>query len=260
MKSRYEYKYLVNNNLIDKIRADLLPYMEIDDFAKKHSDGQYTVRSIYYDSPKFECYKEKYDGVKIRNKYRIRGYDTLSGKSIAFLEIKHKDTNCISKSRAPMYFSNVAKSLYSSQMEDYTLSFSGNGAEKKDAKKFQYYYYLKKLHPAVLVIYDREAFWGKFDKSLRLTFDKNLRSVIFPSLNMLYNEERAKITMRNNFILEIKFFGTLPLWIKALVSKYQLDRRALSKYTMSLETHDEFNNGRFTKSSLIASREVHNVN
>lgn len=259
MKSRYEYKYLVDNSLIDKIREDLLPFMEVDDFAKKHSDGQYTVRSIYYDSPKFDCYREKYDGVKIRNKYRIRGYDTLSGESIAFLEIKHKDTNCISKSRAPVSYSNVAKSLYSRHMDDYVISFSGNGIEKKDAKKFLYYYHLKKLHPAVLVIYDREAFWGKFDKSLRLTFDKNLRSVIFPSLNMLYNEDKAKVTMKNNFILEIKFFGTLPRWIKAMVSKYQLDRRALSKYTMSLETHNEFNSKSFAKRSLIANREVCNA-
>lgn len=256
MKSRYEYKYLVHNSLVDKIRADLLPYMQLDDFAKKHSNGQYTVRSIYYDSPQFDCYTEKHDGVKIRNKYRIRGYDNLLRESVTFLEIKHKHTNCISKSRAPIYYSNVAKSLYTRRMDDYILSFSGNGVEKKDAHKFLYYYYLKKLHPAVLVIYDREAFGGKFDKSLRLTFDKKLRSAIYPSLNELYNEERAKATMNNHFILEVKFYGTLPLWIKTLISKYSLDRRALSKYTMSLETHDEFNNRRFAKSNLISNRGV----
>lgn len=256
MKSRYEYKYLVPNSLVDKIRDELSPFMELDNFAKKHSNGQYTVKSIYYDSPRFECYREKYDGVKIRNKYRIRGYDQPSGESVAFLEIKHKNTNCISKSRAPIYFSNVAKSLDSRQIDNHILSFSGNGVEKKDAHKFLYYYHLKKLHPAVLVIYDREAFWGKFDTSLRLTFDKKLRSVIFPSLSELYNEEKAKITMNNHFILEVKFYGSLPLWIKKLVTKYSLDRRALSKYTMSLETHDEFNNRRFAKSNLIAKREV----
>lgn len=256
MKSRYEYKYLVHNSLVDKIRAELSPYMELDDFAKKHSSGQYTVKSIYYDSPKFDCYREKYDGVKIRNKYRIRGYDQPTEESVAFLEIKHKNTNCISKSRAPIHFSNIAKSLDSRQMDNHILSFSGNGVEKKDAHKFLYYYHLKKLHPAVLVIYDREAFWGKFDTSLRLTFDKKLRSVIFPSLSELYNEDKSKITMNSHFILEIKFYSTLPLWIKKLVTKYSLDRRALSKYTMSLETHDEFNNRRFAKSSLIAKREV----
>lgn len=256
MKSRYEYKYLVSNDLVDKIRAEIMPFMELDDFAQKHSNGQYTVRSIYYDSLRFDCYREKYDGVKIRNKYRIRGYDKQSDQSIAFLEIKHKDTNCISKSRAPLYYSDIAESLYSRKIDDNVLSFSGNGVEKKDAHKFLYHYYVKKLHPAVLVIYDREAFGGKFDKSLRLTFDKNLRSVIYPSLDELYDESRMKKSMNSHFILEVKFYGTLPLWVKTLISKYNLDRRALSKYTISLETHDEFNNRRFAKSNLISNRGV----
>lgn len=256
MISRYEYKYLVSNEIIDKIRNEVTQFMELDNFAKQHSNGQYTVRSIYYDSPQFECYKEKQDGVKIRNKYRIRGYDTPSGKSITFLEIKHKDTNCISKSRAPLYYVNVAKSLYTRRVDDYVLTFSGKDIEKKDARKFLYYYYLKKLHPAILIIYDREAFMGKFDKSFRLTFDKNLRSSIYPSLNQLYSDENVKVLMKNHFILEVKFYGTLPNWIKMLVSKYNLDRRALSKYTMSLESHDEFKNGRFAKSNLISNRGI----
>jgi SPX domain protein involved in polyphosphate accumulation len=256
MQSRYEYKYLVSNDIIDKIRAELLPFMELDNFAQKHSNGQYTVRSIYYDSPRFDCYREKYDGVKIRNKYRIRGYDKQSERSIAFLEIKHKDTNCISKSRAPLYYSKVAESLYARKIDENVISYSGNGVEIKDAHKFLYHYNLKKLNPAVLVIYDREAFWGKFDTSLRLTFDKNLRSVIFPSLDELYDESKIKRTMTNHFILEVKFYGNLPLWVKNLISKYQLDRRALSKYTMSLETHEEFNNNRFAKSNLISNRGV----
>ena len=70
---------------------------------------------------------------------------------------------------------------------------------------------LKNLHPAVLVIYDREAFWGKFDNSLRLTFDKKLRSVIYPSLKELYNEDQAKITMNNHFILRSKILWNIAV-------------------------------------------------
>ncbi len=98
-------------------------------------------------------------------------------------------------------------------------------------------------------------FW-KFDTSLRLTFDKNLRSIIYPTLDQLYNEDKIKRTMTNHFILEVKFYGRLPLWIKAIISKHSLDRRALSKYTMSLETHDEFNDKRFAKTNLISNRGV----
>ncbi|KAA3615813.1 MAG: polyphosphate polymerase domain-containing protein [Calditrichaeota bacterium] len=255
MASRYEYKYLVPNTLVDKLRSELKPYMELDGFAKKHSNGQYTVRSIYYDSPQFDCYKEKHDGIQIRNKYRIRGYDNHSEKSITFLEIKHKNTNCISKSRAPLYYTNVAKTLNSRRVDDYVLSFSGNGVEKNDARKFIYHYYTKNLRPAVLVIYDREAFLGKMDPSLRLTFDKNLRSVIYPDLEKLYKEDRVKYTFASHFIFEVKFFGNLPAWIKSLIAKHELKRQALSKYTMSLETHSEFSNRRLTRQNMIKSRE-----
>ncbi|MGD9899482.1 MAG: VTC domain-containing protein [Calditrichaceae bacterium] len=259
MASRYEYKYLVPNTLVDKLRTELSPYMELDNFAKKQSDGQYTVRSIYYDSPQFTCYKEKIDGVQIRNKFRIRGYDECSEESLIFLEIKHKNTNCISKSRAPLYYANITPALVSRRIDDVVLSFSGNGAEKKDARKFLYYYYVKNLRPAVLVIYDREAFQGKMDPSLRLTFDKNLRSVIYPDLKHLYEEDNVKSALINHFILEVKFFGSLPNWIISLISKYGLNRRALSKYTMSLETHAEFKNQRFSRRNMIISRECCDV-
>ena len=255
MNSRYEYKYLVPNSLLGKIREEIIPFVKLDDFAKKHSDAQYTVRSIYYDSPQFSCYKEKIDGIKNRKKYRIRGYNKLSDQSITFLEIKHKNTNCISKSRAPLYYKNVSETLNSKKIEDFVLSFSGNGVEKKDAQKFLYYYNLKNLRPAVLVIYDREAYHGKFDPSLRLTFDKNLRSIIYPDLNELYEESKVKSVMNNHFIFELKFYGNLPSWIRTLISKYGFNRQSLSKYTMSLDKHQEFTNPQFAKMNMMKNRE-----
>ena len=254
MTSRYEYKYLVPNSLIGKIRSEIIPFVELDDNAQKRSEGQYTVRSIYYDSPQFNCYQEKIEGIKIRNKYRIRGYNNLSDKSITFLEIKHKNTNCISKSRAPFFYKNVFEILNSTNIDDLILSFSGNGIEKKDAHKFLYYYHLKNLRPVVLVIYDREPYLGKFDHSLRLTLDKNLRSVIYPDLDQLYDGDNPKSILNNQFILEVKFYGSLPNWIKALISKYGLSRRALSKYTMSLDKHMEFKNPHFAKMNMIKNK------
>lgn len=257
MNSRYEYKYLVPNYLIDDLRKDIEPYMELDAFAKEQPNNEYTVRSVYYDTPKFSCYEEKLDGLKVRNKYRIRGYNEKSDENVTFLEIKHKNTNCISKSRAPIYFENVTKSLYTNNVHEYTLSFNENSDKKKDAQKFLYYYNLKNLVPAVLVIYDREPFFSKFDSSdLRLTLDKNLRSIIYPDLEELYIEDGAIPTMVNYFIFEVKFYGTLPDWIRALISKYNLIRESLSKYTMTLESHNEFTNPKFAKMNMIANRKA----
>jgi hypothetical protein len=90
----------------------------------------------------------------------------------------------------------------------------------------------------VLVVYDREAFLGKFDPSLRLTFDKNLRGMIFPSLAMLYDEDCLKSAMPKHFIFEVKFFrGTLPAWVKSILKRYEVPRMALSKFTICLDSH-----------------------
>lgn len=237
MDGRNEYKFLVPNDLVDRIRAELMPYMEIDPFAGKQSSNEYVVRSIYYDSPRLDCYYEKYDGVGVRRKFRIRGYNQPDEKSIVFLEIKRKYMNFITKDRAPLLHSDLAEFLESPEIEKRIISFSGTEQEQMDAKHFLYYYFRQGLRPAVLVVYDREAFLGRFDSTLRITFDKNLRGAIFPSLDMLYSEDRLSPAMRDHFVLEVKFFrGALPAWAIAMLQRYNLRRMAISKYTICLDS------------------------
>jgi len=236
MDGRLEYKYLVPNHLVDRIRSEVRPYMDVDPFAGKQSTNEYTVRSVYYDSPRLDCYYEKLDGVGVRRKFRIRGYNEADENSIVFLEIKRKYLNFITKDRAPLLRRDLNDFLSSPEMDKYIISLSGTAQEQADAKHFLFYYYRHGLQPTVLVVYDREAFLGRFDASLRITFDKNLRGAIFPTLDMLHDEERLAPAMRDHFILEVKFFrGALPSWAISMVQRYSLPRMALSKYTICLD-------------------------
>lgn len=237
MPGRLEYKYLVSNTLLDAIRADMRPFVELDPFAAQKASNAYTVRSIYYDTPSFSCYHEKHAGVQARMKFRIRGYDTPDKDSVVFLEIKRKYNNFIDKNRAPLLSTELDTLFETRDLDKHILSFSGNGKEKSDAQRFLYHYYRYGLRPAVLVIYDREPFIGKFDSRLRFTFDKNLRSTLFPSLDMLYEEKQIKYAMPNYFIFEVKFFTGLPRWIPSIIKRYALPRMALSKYTICLDSH-----------------------
>jgi hypothetical protein len=224
--------------MVDQIRADLLPYMEIDRFAEKQESGEYTVRSVYYDTPGFHCYQEKMDGVKVRKKFRIRGYNRPEEDSIVFLEIKRKYENFIEKNRAPLLYKDLDALFAAPDLDKYIIALGKSGKEKSEAQRFLYHYYRLALRPAVLVVYDREAFLGRFDSSLRLTFDKNLRGAIFPSLSMLYDEDCLKPAMPKHFIFEVKFFrGTLPAWVKSILKRYELPRMALSKFTICLDSH-----------------------
>ena len=127
MDGRVEFKYLVSNDLIDVIRRDLLPYMVADALGGRERDGEYTVRSIYYDTPQLECYETKLDGLKVRNKFRIRGYDQPGPDSLVFLEIKRKFANFIGKHRAPLWSRDLEAFLTEPDVEKYILAKGSEG-------------------------------------------------------------------------------------------------------------------------------------
>ena len=100
--ARLEYKYLVPARRLTELRRALQPFVEMDAYVKNPDRAEYTVRSIYLDTPDLECYQEKLDGVSMRKKYRIRGYDQVQADSVVFMEIKNKIYNHILKNRAPL--------------------------------------------------------------------------------------------------------------------------------------------------------------
>ncbi len=185
---RLEYKFLVSLDKLDELREAVRPFVYIDEYAAKESNKQYAVKSIYYDSMRLDDYRDKLAGLKIRKKLRIRGYNELNSESVAFLEIKRKYENHISKNRAPVLYSNLNLLLDSADCEKYLLKKKSFLDTKNDASKFFYILKSKNYSPVVLINYDREAFYSKHDSTLRITFDKNLRSTPFARISELYND------------------------------------------------------------------------
>jgi len=234
--ARQEYKYLVPNSLLDKLRADMAPFVSLDPHTEEQGKKEYTVRSIYFDTKELDCYTEKIEGIKVRKKYRIRGYNEQNDENILFWEIKKKYNNFISKNRAPFLYKNL-ESFFTNKNLKRNIECNGNGRELSDAQRFFYNYYKKGLRPVILIIYDREAFFCKFNSNIRVTFDKNLRSSMFPSINNLFTNGEIEYALKGYFILEVKFNHGLPHWITQIIQKYDLKRMSLSKYTISLDTH-----------------------
>ena len=108
---RLEYKYLVPINRLAEFKKELLPYVDIDD--KFNANEEYKVRSIYFDTTDLRFYREKIEGLKIRKKLRIRGYNELENKNLVFLEIKRKNEGFVNKNRAPLHYSNLSDFLES---------------------------------------------------------------------------------------------------------------------------------------------------
>lgn len=248
---RLEYKFLVSLERLDELREAILPFVFIDEYADREIDKEYTVKSIYFDTMRLDDYRDKLAGIKIRKKLRIRGYNLRNSESTVFLEVKRKYENHIYKNRAPLYYSNLDLLLSTADCEKYLLKKKNFLDSKSDASKFFYLFKTKNYSPVTLVTYEREAFYSKHDSTLRITFDKNLRSKPLPQTSELYDDISLKYSMPGNFILELKFFSGFPTWLQKIIRRFEISRRAISKYTISVDSHYELN--RFVnKKNLVA--------
>jgi hypothetical protein len=244
---RLEYKYLVHSTKLDALRKALEPYVTLD--MQYNDVHEYTVRSIYFDTSKLKYYHEKIDGINIRKKLRIRGYNLQDSESVIFLEIKRKHENYINKNRSALKYYHLEDLIRTKDIDSYVLTENGFSNSLDDAEKFLHHIYKRTLKPVVLVVYEREAFYSKFDSRLRLTFDKDLRYSLFPSMDTLYSDDNLQPSMPAKFIFEVKFGHGFPKWLSNILTEFKLSRMAISKYTICLEKERNFNPA--TRRSLI---------
>ncbi|MEJ2052443.1 MAG: polyphosphate polymerase domain-containing protein [Calditrichaceae bacterium] len=239
--ARIECKYRVSNKQLPALRNAMLPYMVLDNYSECMPDKQYTVRSIYFDTRRLDYYHDKLAGLRRRKKLRIRGYNRCDeGNCLIFLEIKRKDGPTITKARAPVYFKDHADIINNGDLDKYKDILNTVDEGFNDAKKFLYHLYTSNLIPTIKIIYDREAFYYKFNRHLRVTFDKNLRSSLVVDPEYLYEEENIRYGLPSQTILEVKVYGEIPGWLQKIIGAFQLQQEAISKYTVCLESHSPF--------------------
>jgi SPX domain protein involved in polyphosphate accumulation len=234
--NRKEYKYFVQWEMLEPLRKRFMQYMEYDPFARQMVDHNYTVRSVYIDTPRLLFYNEKLDGIKIRKKLRVRVYNELEPNSLAFLEIKRKIEDTIFKERLKLPLAETIHLMngIDIRLQDGYATFS----EAATLEKFKYLTKRLNLKPTVLITYEREALIGIDDPSLRVTFDLNVRSYPNPQLEEIYREDDLTEIASQYFILEVKFNGRMPVWIRNVIRDFKLRIQAISKYCNGIDTWD----------------------
>jgi hypothetical protein len=219
---RHEFKYLVRSEMCNDIAAFVAPSLELDKYSQSRPRDSYTVRSIYYDSPSFRCYYEKANGEKNRRKYRVRTYNDGAA---TFLECKQRKGSTYTKPKVRLGAEELA-ALHEQRGIDSSVdnpsSVLGQLLISMDRWEYQ---------PTALVVYDRIAYVypGQQDM-VRVTFDRNLRGRVFPSLHEIYDEEELTQLLYGWTILEVKFNDIVPRFFHQLVTKFALQRQACSKY------------------------------
>ncbi len=241
MPLRSEIKYIVPNYKMDILREMITPFVELDKFARGRVGNHYTVKSIYFDSPQFDFYTEKIHHEKHRKKVRLRGYNDENPTNTVFMEIKRKYESPIFKNRAPMEYQQALEVIAGKQVEDFITNTKKFPDATGNAKRFMYLMFKRHLRPVVNVIYEREPYLGKHNGTIRVTFDKNLRSSPYPTVNELYQEKRIRYALKDHFILEVKYNDYYPSWMKPVIGTLGLMKQPASKYTICIDSHNMLN-------------------
>lgn len=226
---RNEYKFLVPIDAAETVRRYVSRYAEYDPYALRERERAYTVRSIYLDTAHGTIYDNKLEGLRDRIKVRIRGYGIVTPDSRVTLELKRKRGNGSWKSKASAPLVDVRDWLAG---DDGVMPFAPD--DLAAARRFGYFARRFRLRPTALVVYDREAFVGVHDPTLRVTMDMRLRGAFTDQLLDLGGPCPVPVYTRS-FILEVKFDYHFPSWIKPLLEDLGAQKQALSKYVLTVD-------------------------
>lgn len=230
MKARYELKYALQAELVPEVLKKIRRHAVLDPFAMKRKKHQYTVKSIYFDSPMLKYYYEKLDGLKVRKKLRIRTYD--KEKETVFVEIKRRYIHLIVKERVP--FPQKETILLFDEKQEVDISHFSSPTFYV-VNKFFYNMLKEKLRPTVLVMYERKPFVHPLDSTQRITLDFDFRAYAYPRLEDLLDGLEGSSILHPFAILELKFNDFMPKWMRELIREYNLFPQSISKYCLGIE-------------------------
>ena len=170
-------------------------------------NNEYAIRSLYFDTRDNAALIDKLDGVKNRDKYRIRIYN-FSDKIIR-MECKTKVGQLISKRSLGI------PRLLAEQL----IAGDPTGLERTRSGLLRDVYRemaINGLRPVVIVDYVREAYIHQAEE-VRITFDKQLHTGLLSKDIFNPNVPTIPAFDNNEMILEVKFNRFLPPYLRDLL-------------------------------------------
>ena len=227
---RNELKYYLNNVQADTAMNQVSKLLKMDKYCPDFTG--YHVRSLYFDSYDDECLYQKQSGNLIRQKIRLRTYTTGDAsihQRTAKFEIKRKKGQLVHKHSALIDWED-AKAVIRG---DYRRLLQYDHPILNEI----YATFVTKLYkPKVIVEYKRVAFVMPVS-NVRITFDLDLKTDI-NHLNVFSSTRNLMpVVLEGKQILEVKFDHFLPGHLKQVLSSYQSERMAISKYTLARRYH-----------------------
>jgi hypothetical protein len=218
---RHELKFYINpveSHLLSRA-LDRVLYRDPNGDPERN---EYHIRSLYFDTYDNRALRDKINGVRDRDKYRLRIYN-LSDELIR-MECKTKIGSLISK-RSIVIPRSLSEQLMAGDPTG--LERTRSGLLQNTFREMTLYL----LRPVVIVDYVREAYQYP-GEDVRITLDKQLRTGVGPG--DLFNPDVPTVPAIGDAqtILEVKYNRVLPPFIRDLLNTYvrSAHSSAISKY------------------------------
>lgn len=212
---RIEKKYIVDEPTYEKLIKKLDGHFVKDRYYKS------TICNIYYDTPSHQLVRNSIEKPVYKEKLRVRSYGVPNDEDMVFVELKKKYKGVVYKRRIEMTLAQTRDFFAGKEVPH------DNPQIENELKYFLKFY--EGIAPAMYLSYDRLAYCGAEDPSLRLTFDTHI----------LYREEQKELDKgiwgkellpAGVRVMEIKIPNAMPLWLSAILDELEIYPALFSKY------------------------------
>lgn len=211
---RVEKKYRLTLPQKDALLASIGEHLIPD------AHGRSTICSLYLDTPEHLIIRNSIDARIYKEKLRLRSYGTPGMDDHVFLEIKKKFKGVVYKRRELMTLRAA-------------MAYIEHGVMPCDSqimREIDYaMHFYRHPQPAMLIAYEREAYFDKDDPNLRITFDTNVRARN-QDCRLESGAHGEVFLPEETILMEIKTTGTMPVWLARALSELSILPGRFSKY------------------------------
>ena len=212
---RVEKKYLLTYDQYQAMRKGMERYVKPDAYS------HYTICNVYYDTDDFQLIRTSLEKPVYKEKLRVRSYGVPTSRDKVFVELKKKYDGVVYKRRITLGAGEAARYL------------DGGGLRQPSQISREIDWFMRSYQPKprVFIGYDREAYAGRENPDLRITFDTNLRGRSW-DVDLRMGDYGELILPRETILMELKIPGSAPLWLAHLLSENEIFSTSFSKYGM----------------------------
>ncbi|MDC7224880.1 MAG: polyphosphate polymerase domain-containing protein [Spirochaetales bacterium] len=210
---RKEMKYVLTAEQYDRLVGPIASRLLPDDHPR------YTIRNLYLDTPDYRLIRRSLEKPVYKEKMRLRCYGASGEPKRVFVELKKKYKGIVYKRRIKVSSGEALRVIRGESQ--------GKGQVEREIEYFRKFY--PDLKPVLFLSYDREAYRGRDEEELRLTFDRNIRWRE-EDLDLGSSCYGNTLLDKGQVLMEIKCAGALPLWLTKALGDQRIYRTSFSKY------------------------------